>query len=97
MASAGIVPRRQPRSRSKDARAVAGRCKVRRSFGSLADHAIQVDEENQVAVGAHGGAGKKYTRRRYSPRFLITISSLRWTILDDQADLTDANMGRPCE
>ncbi len=64
------------RTRREDARG-AGAGLQRPAFRRLVrNHAIQIDQKNKAAVRGDCRTGKSFTRRRYSPRFLMTISSL---------------------
>ena len=57
MASVGIVPRAtasDPGAKTRAALALA--CRVRRSLGSVGDHAIEIDEQDQAAVWSDGRA-----------------------------------------
>src|SRR6267143_1362954 len=49
---------------------------VRRSLGSVATMRFKSISRMRLPSGAIVVPGKSFTRRRYSPRFLITISSL---------------------
>ena len=59
--------------------ALALACRGRRSLGSVATMRFKSISRMRLPSGAMVVPGKSFTRRRYSPRFLITISSLPTT------------------
>src|SRR5258707_1338236 len=77
MASEGIVPRATAVEPGAKMRAALGlACTARRSFGSVATMRFKSISKIKLPSGAIVVPGNNFTRRRYSPRFLITISSL---------------------
>ena len=63
-------------TRGKNARGAGVGLDGRRSFGSLATMRFKSMSRMRLPSGAMVVPGKSLTRRRYSPRFLMTISSL---------------------
>src|SRR6266478_1388554 len=73
----GMLPRAiavEPGANIRAALALA--CIGRRSLGSVATMRFKSISRMRLPSGAIVVPGKSFTRRRYSPRFLITISSL---------------------
>ena len=57
------------------------------------DHAIQIDQQNQAAVGSDGGAGEKFHAAQIFAEILDDDFVLAENFFDDEADLAIAGVG----
>src|SRR6267142_3581968 len=81
------------RAWSEDARGGGGGLQGTALVWFAGDHTIQVDQENQAAVGSNRGAGKKFYAAQIFAEILDYDFIFAEDFLDDQADLTIANIG----
>src|SRR6266446_951941 len=81
------------RARSEDARGRRGRLQGAAFAGFGGHHAIQVDQENQPAVGRDGCAGEELDATQILAEVLDDDFVLAEDFLDNQADLAIAGVG----